>query len=227
MSNKNNTAKKVAGEHAASLIENGMQVGLGSGTTAAYFIKALAARCRAGLQITAIPTSKASQRLAKSLGIPLCSYENSTSVSITVDGADEIDHQKNMIKGGGGALLREKILAYASDQLVIIIDESKLVPQLGHFPLPLEVVPFLYQSTLARLRKDGYHGDMRRTKEGRFYLTDNGNYIFDITFPKLIADPIKEHIRLKNVLGVVETGLFFNVAKRVIIGYENGSIGNI
>jgi ribose 5-phosphate isomerase A len=217
-------AKKAAGQAAAKLIQEDMLVGLGTGSTAAFFIEALGKRCQDGLKIFAVATSQQSTHQAQLLGIPLKDPNTITMLDITVDGADEIDHHKNMIKGGGGALLREKLLAQASHEMIVIIDETKLVDHLGEHPLPVEIAPFVYRSTLQRLKAQGYQGVLRLNRENSPFVTDNGNYIFDIHYSNFILDPQKEEERLKSITGVLETGLFFNLAKRVIIGYEDGFI---
>jgi ribose 5-phosphate isomerase A len=215
-------AKKAAGTAAAELIQDGMLVGLGTGSTASFFIEALGKRCQQSLNITAIATSQQSTTQAQKLGIPLIDPNTITSLDITVDGADEMDHHKNMIKGGGGALLREKLLALSSREMVVIIDETKLVDHLGTHPLPIEIAPFLYLSTIHRLEEQGYRGVLRLTRDNQPFVTDNGNYIFDIQYDRPILDPIAEHQALKSIAGVLETGLFFHVAGRVVIGYEDG-----
>jgi ribose 5-phosphate isomerase A len=216
-------AKKAAGQAAAELVQDGMLIGLGTGSTAAFFIEALSKKCKEGLKISAVATSEQSARQAQQLDIPLEDPETITSLDLTVDGADEIDPHKNMIKGGGGALLREKLLAQASQEMIVVVDESKLVEHLGTHPLPVEIVPFLYRSTLQRLANEGYQGVLRLNRDKDPYVTDNGNYIVDIHYSDPILNPIKEQERLKNITGVIETGLFFHLAGRVIIGYENGS----
>ena len=217
-------AKKAAGKAAAELIEEGMLVGLGTGSTASFFIEALGKRCREGLKISAIATSQQSTRQAEQLGIPLKDPETITSLDVTVDGADEIDHHKNMIKGGGGALLREKILAQSSQEMIVIIDETKLVDHLGTHPLPVEIAQFIYRSTLQRLEAKGYQGVLRLKRDNMPYLTDNGNYIVDIQYSTPITDPIKEQEKLKSITGVIETGLFYQLAGRIVIGYEDGFV---
>lgn len=215
-------AKKIAGQAAAELIQDGMIVGLGTGSTATFFIASLGKRCQEGLKITAVATSQQSTLQAQHLGIPMQDPNITTFIDITVDGADEIDHKKNMIKGGGGALLREKLLATTSKEMVVVIDETKLVDHLGDHPLPVEIVPFVYRTTLHRLEEKGYRGVLRLNRNNQIFVTDNGNYIFDIQYSEPILDPQKEQERLKSIIGVVETGLFFHVAKRIIIGYEDG-----
>jgi ribose 5-phosphate isomerase A len=217
-------AKKAAGFAAAELIENGMLVGLGTGSTAAFFIEALGKRCREGLKILAVATSQQSLHQAEHLGIPIKDPETTTTLDVTVDGADEIDHHKNMIKGGGGALLREKLLAQSSQEMIVIIDETKLVDHLGTHPLAVEIARFFYRSTLQRIEAKGYQGVLRLNRENVPYLTENGNYIVDLQYSTPITDPIKEQEHLKSITGVIETGLFFNLAGRVVIGYEDGFV---
>ncbi len=218
------TAKKAAGQAAAEMIKDGMLVGLGTGSTTAFFIEALGKRCHEGLKISAVATSKQSAWQAEQLEIPLEDFEAITKLDITVDGADEIDPQKNMIKGGGGALLREKLLATASQEMIVVIDEKKLVNHLGFHPLPVEIARFVYRNTLARLEAEGYQGVLRLYSDQEPFVTDNGNYIVDIHYPTPITDPKQEQQRLKNITGVLETGLFFNLAGRVVIGYEDGRV---
>lgn len=219
-----NAAKKAAADTAASLIQNGMLVGLGTGSTAYFFIEALGKKCHEGLKITAAATSDRSTQQAKALGIPLIENSSIIMLDVTVDGADEIDLQKNMIKGGGGALLKEKILAKSSKEMIVIVDETKLVKHLGAFPLPVEISPFAYPATLLRLNHLGYRGKLRLNPDQSIYLTDNSNYIFDIHFDSPILNPGAENDLLKSIVGVIDTGLFLNMAGRVIIGYEDGRI---
>jgi ribose 5-phosphate isomerase A len=221
-------AKNAVGIAAAHLIENGMLVGLGTGSTANYFIRALIKRCQEeGLKITAVATSKESERLAKEGGIQLYEVNQISSLDMTVDGADEIDHQKRMIKGGGGALLREKIIASISREMIVIIDEDKLVDQLGIFPLPVEIVPFAHKITLKHIADLGFHGAFRQSAHHELYLTDNSNYIIDITFPAGCQAPEATNQALKAIPGVVETGFFFNLAGRVLIGSGSGEVKTI
>lgn len=216
--------KIAAGHAAAELIQDGMFVGLGTGSTAACFITALGKRCKEGLKISAAATSKQTALQAEQWGIPILDPQLVTTLDVTVDGADEIDPQGNMIKGGGGALLREKLMAKASKEMIVIVDQAKCVDHLGCHPLPVEIIPFLYQTTLLRLNHKGYRGSLRLTSTKSPFITDNGNYIFDIQYNNPILDPEHEHIILKSITGVVETGLFFHIAKRVLIGYEDGSV---
>jgi len=218
-------AKEAVGKAAAALIQNGMLVGLGTGSTAHYFIQHLIERTRnSDLKINAVATSERSTHQAREGGIPLVDINTITHLDITVDGADEIDHQKRMIKGGGGALLREKIIASISHEMVVIIDEEKLVDRLGHFPLPIEIVPFAHQLTLSRIKNLGYQGNFRKTSSNELYLTDNGNYIIDIHFPNCCQSPEKDQDTLSSIPGVVETGFFFHLAGRVLIGKADGTV---
>lgn len=216
-------AKQAAGYAAAELIKNQMVVGLGTGSTAAFFIESLGKRCREGLQIKAVASSQQSMNLAERAHIPIVDPSSVISIDITVDGADEIDDSYSMIKGGGGALLREKILAQASLEFVVIVDEFKVVEQIGTYPIPVEISPFAYRTTIYRLEQLGYRGKMRETHNEQLFVTDNGNYIFDLAFTKPIRDPRQEDALLRSVAGVVETGLFFDIASRLIIGHIDGS----
>ena len=217
-------AKKAAGFAAVSFITEGMCVGIGTGSTVKFFIEALAKRHEEGLNITAVATSHASETLAQQLNIPLKSPESVKMIDLTVDGADEIDSHKNMIKGGGGALLREKLAAKSSREMIVIVDETKVKTNLGLFPVAVEIVPYLCLHTIHELETRGYHGKLRLNNKQKPYLTDNNNYIYDISYSKPIFDPEKEHQNLKMITGVVETGLFYQLAGRVIVGYEDGTV---
>lgn len=217
-------AKKSAGYAAAAFIQDGMIVGLGSGSTAAFFIERLIERCRNGLKILAVATSSRSESLAREGGITIIDINTLSSIDLTVDGADEIDKNKRMIKGGGGALLREKIVASMSKEMVVVVDETKLVDRLGKFPLPVEIVPFAYTATIHRIEQLGHSGKLRINASGEQYMTDNGNYIYDINFKNFIADPEQLHHRLREIVGVVESGLFIHLAGRVVVGYNNGNV---
>ena len=219
-----NSAKEAAANAAAELINDGMLVGLGTGSTAAFFIDRLIQRCKEGLKIQVVATSARSQDQAVKGGIPLADINQLTSLDITVDGADEIDSNRSMIKGGGGALLREKIVASMSHEVVIVVDQSKVVKKLGAFPLPIEIVPFAWKGIVAKIEIAGYHGKLRVGKNNEPYVTDNGNYIYDINFPNLIADPELTDEVLRGIPGVVETGLFLNIADKVIVEYPDGRV---
>lgn len=216
-------AKKTAAEAASRLIQNGMILGLGTGSTTAFFIEYLGRRCKEeNLQIQAICSSQNSFKQAKQLGIPLLDEQTIVHLDMTFDGADEIDHQKNMIKGGGGALLREKLIAKSCNEMVVMVDENKLVDQLGAHPVAVEISAFLYRTTLLRLEKAGYKGELRLNRDQSIYVTDNGNYIFDIQFDNFIINPEKEEKLLKEIVGIIDTGLFYKVAGRVVVGYQDG-----
>ena len=216
-------AKQAAGNAAADLIQDDMLVGLGTGSTAFFFIEKLIERCRQGLKISAVASSERSKQQALIGGIPIRDINEVTSLDITADGADEIDQKKRMIKGGGGALLREKILASMSREMIVIVDESKLVKQLGKFPLPVEIVPFAYPATIKKIEDLGFRGEIRQ-KDKKIYITDNGNFIFDVHFQELCSMPEKINDALKTIPGVIETGFFFNLATRVLIGQPDGSV---
>lgn len=210
--------KKALGAKAAQLVEEGMLVGLGSGSTSACFIESLGLRCQNGLKITAVSSSIASMELAKRFGIPVLDMEKVTSIDLTIDGADEIDPQKRLIKGGGGAHVREKIVASSSKKMVVIADETKLVQVLGNFGLPVEILPFGARATAHKLQALGYEGKWRPG------LTDNGNLLYDIHTPKLFLSPEKMHEQIIHTPGVVDTGFFFNLATTLLIGYADGRI---
>lgn len=220
----NDKSKNNAGKAAAELVEDGMILGLGTGSTAAYFIAHLIKRCQKGLKIQAVATSQKSWEQASAGGIPMIDINTITKLDLTVDGADEIDTQKRMIKGGGGALLREKIIANMSEEMVVIIDESKEVKNLGKCALPVEIIPFAHLTTIAQLKKLGYKGTLRQTSKDQPFLTDNNNYIFDINLKHSCRNPEKEELKIRNIPGVVTTGFFFNLAGRVIVGFNDGHI---
>ena len=215
--------KHLVGVEAAKLVQDGMVIGLGSGTTATHLIYALAERIAAGLRIAgAVPTSQASEQLARNLGIPLTDLDTYPELDLDIDGADEIDEQLNLIKGGGGALLREKIVAAASRRFVVIADITKLVKQLGRgAPVPVEVIPFGLTPVNRRLEALGSEVRVRQLGETRYH-TDNGNLIVDCFFANGLADPQEFHREVCNIVGVVETGLFLHMAEMAIIGGPDG-----
>jgi ribose 5-phosphate isomerase A len=213
-------AKQIAGQQAASFVENGMKIGLGTGSTAYWAIHAIAERVKQGLKIEAIPTSKATEKLALELGIPLTDFSHVQNLNLTIDGADEVDANLQLIKGGGGALFREKLVAAASDQLIIVADESKEVDVLGVFHLPVEIAVFAWQTTERRISGIGCTPQLR-LKAGQAYVTDNGNYILDCHFER-ITDPAGLNHQLDAIIGVVEHGLFVNMADMVVVGTSGG-----
>ncbi|MED0905705.1 ribose 5-phosphate isomerase A [Bacillus nitratireducens] len=214
--------KQLAGEYAAGFVRDGMTIGLGTGSTVYWTIQKLGQRVQEGLSIQAVPTSKETEVLAKQLSIPLISLNEIDILDLTIDGADEMNSNLQLIKGGGGALLREKIVASSSKELIIIIaDESKLVSNLGVFPLPVEIIPFSWKQTEKRVQALGCETRLRMKDDGPF-ITDNGNLIIDSIFPNKILNPNETHTKLKMITGVVETGLFINMTSKAIIGTENG-----
>lgn len=215
-------AKRIAAERAVDDVRDGMIVGLGTGSTAYYAIQRLGRLVQQGLSIQAIATSLQSEQLATQLGIPLVSFSEMTELDLTIDGADEVDPAFNLIKGGGGALLREKIVAAASKQLTIVVDEHKVVRQLGKFALPVEIVKFGYEATIRKLNQLGCE-PILRARDGELYVTDNGNYIVDCSFNH-IAAPAELHRELNLIPGVVDNGLFVGMTKKVIVGYDNGDV---
>ena len=216
--------KEVAGRRAAEYIETGMVVGLGTGSTAEFAIRAIGERVAAGLEVKAIPTSEASAQLAGELGITLTTLEDDPAVDLTIDGADEVDPDLDLIKGLGGALLREKIVAAATARQVIIIDPSKLVKKLGtQAPLPIEVVPFSWSLVCNRLSERGIEPTLRMQQAEQPFVTDNGNYIIDGRFPEGIDDAQATDIWLNTLPGVVENGLFVAMTHLVVIGEADGT----
>jgi len=215
--------KRLAGEAAVELVESGMVVGIGTGSTAAYMIQALARHIQAGLHIIgAVPTSEATEQLASSLGIPLTDLNAHPELDLAIDGTDEIDGHLNLIKGGGGALLREKIVASASHRFIVIADVTKQVMQLGlRAVLPVETIPFAVTPVSRRLQALGASVQIRQ-RSNQVFITDNGNMILDCSFPNGIADPADLQARIRRIVGVVETGLFLNMTERAIIGGPEG-----
>ncbi len=209
--------KAQAAERALEFVEGGMKVGLGTGSTAAKFIDLLGARAKAGLGIVAVPTSEATRVHAERLGIPLTTLDEVPFLDLTVDGADELDDELRLIKGGGGALLREKIVATASERMIVIADASKRVATLGKYPLPIEVIPFGLRATQHMIEalagEAGCEGEikLRLAADGKPFLSDSGNYILDCAFGR-IPDPEALDEGLKLVPGVVENGLFLGIA---------------
>lgn len=218
-------AKESAAKEAAKWIESGMTIGLGTGSTAAYFIQELARRRKTeNLAIKAVvASSRRSAELAENLGLPVRDLNSVFQVDMTVDGADEIDPKKRLIKGRGGAHVREKILASSSGELVIIADETKLVDALGIGVLPVEIVGFGSPSTRTKIEDLGYRCAWRKNEDGSLYLTDNGNLLLDLSFEEPLSKPEEIHEELIHLPGVVDTGFFFEMAGRVIIGWQNGT----
>ena len=209
-------SKKVAGEKAIEYVKDDMVLGLGTGSTAYYSILKLSERIKDGLKVKAVSTSSSTTKLANELGIPLISLNAADHIDLTIDGADEIDSALNGIKGGGGALLYEKLVAASSRRVIWVADSSKKVNVLGRFPLPIEVIPFSYSHLLKQLDQLNMKPSLRYTN-GSIFVTDEGNYIIDLQL-NVIENPYELHNRLKLMPGVVETGLFIGMADTVIIG---------
>lgn len=219
------SAKQAAGVAAAALVEDGMKLGLGTGTTVVFFLEALAERMRQEeLHITGVPTSEDTANRAKELGIPITTLEDCPELDLCVDGADEVDLNYQLIKGGGGALLREKIVASCAQRVVIIVGEGKMVDKLGTtFLLPVEVTPFGVQATRAKVEAAGCQAFLRTLEEGEPFQTDNGNLVLDCKFRYGIDDPAQMHQQLTQIPGVVEVGIFLDLCHAVIEGRADGT----
>lgn len=225
MDNPHILAKKAAAYAAAELIQDEMIVGLGTGSTAEHFIIKLGSRCQQmNLKISAVATSEKSHQLALANHIPMIDINTLTNLDITVDGADEITPQKKMIKGGGGALLREKIVASMSHEMIVIVDQTKVVDYLGAFPLPVEIIPFAWQATEHIIHLKGFKGQWRIASDGQRFVTDNGNFIYDIAFASPVREPEKAEQTLSSIPGVMTTGFFFGLATKVFVGHTDGRI---
>jgi ribose 5-phosphate isomerase A len=221
--------KRAAGERAAALVTDGMRVGLGTGSTAAHFVAALGERVREGLSIVGVPTSEATRAQAEREGIPLTTLDETPELDLTVDGADELDDELRLVKGGGGAHLREKIVASASRRMIVIADESKRVATLGRFPLPIEVVPFGLRATEIAIAKLLASLDMpgelrlRKAADGTPFVTDGGHFILDAHLGR-IEKPNVLASTLNNIPGVVEHGLFLGLATGAILATGEGLV---
>jgi len=219
--------KRAAAARAIDFVRPGMRIGLGTGSTASHFIELLGGRVRSGLDIVGVPTSEATRALAARVGIPLTTLDDGPDLDLTVDGADEIAPDLTLIKGGGGALLREKVVASASARMVVIADESKWVTTLGRFPLPIEIVPFGAAATRraveAAAAAAGCVGkaELRMAKNGHAFVTDGGHWLLDARLQR-IADPQALADRLAAVPGVMEHGLFIGLARTAIVAGSNG-----
>jgi len=212
---KNDQEKEAAARASLRYVQDGQVVGLGTGSTAAHFIKLLGERVKNGLKVRGIPTSERSRQLAQSLGIPLTTLDEYQEIAVTVDGADEVDPQLRLIKGGGGALLREKIVASATRQLVIVADASKQVKRLGKFPLPVEVIKFAQELVAKEIAALGAQVNVRLGTDGKPFITDENNHILDCNFRE-IADVDGLARKLSDMPGVVEHGLFIGMASVVL-----------
>ena len=223
--------KRQAAARALEDVRDGMQLGLGTGSTAKHFVELLGERVRTGLKVIGVPTSEATRLDAMRCGVPLTTLDEIDHLDITIDGADEIDPALNLIKGGGGALLREKIVAAASDRMIVIADETKWVPTLGRFPLPIEVIPFGLGATRRAIEKAfaqcGVSGQMAVRKmegaaeDGHVFVTDGGHWIVDAQLGR-IADPAHLATALSAIPGVVEHGLFIGLASSAVLAGGEG-----
>ncbi len=220
--------KNMVGEAAAAEVGDGMHIGIGTGSTAEAFIRALAKRVNAGLNVHGVPTSERSADLCRQLGVPIGSLNDLGPLDLTIDGADEVDADLNLIKGGGGAHLREKIVASASDRVLIIVDESKIVPHLGAFPLPIEFVPFeadytarMVQAMMSEILERDVASIQRMADDGFAFMTDSDNFIWDFHCG-VINDPESLALALDTVPGLVEHGLFVELADAVMTASGQG-----
>ncbi|CAK20376.1 ribose-5-phosphate isomerase RpiA [Listeria welshimeri] len=213
--------KKIAGEKACGWVKDGMVVGLGTGSTVYYTIEKLGEMVRDGLNITGIATSEETAIQAKKLGIPLKSLNDVKQIDVTIDGADEVNKDFQGIKGGGGALLREKMVAAASLMNIWVVEEKKLVEELGEFSLPIEVIPFGWKQIKWSLEKEAIETELRKNDSGKVYQTNNGNYILDIK-NQILTNPVEWQEKLAGIPGIVEHGLFLDYVDIVICGKANG-----
>lgn len=219
---KQDEAKLLAAKRAVEFISDGMKVGLGTGSTATLFIHELGKAVQSGLRIEAIATSDASSALAKELGIPLTTFDDTLVLDVNVDGADEVAPGLALIKGGHGAHLREKIIASAAHQFIVVADETKLVEKLGRFPLPVEVIQLALPLVRQRLKKLGLNPVLRQAHNGKApWITDEGNVILDCHCG-VIKDPTETAAEIRNIVGVVEHGLFLGMATLALVASENG-----
>ena len=210
--------KQIAGEKATDYIKDGMTLGLGTGSTVFYMVEKVGELVKNGMKLQAVATSIATENQAKGLGIPLLSIDEVDHIDLAIDGVDEIDGQFNAIKGGGGALFREKMVANLADHVIWIMHEAKLVDAIGEFPLPVEILPYGHTHILKALEE--FHPVLRQ-KDGKTFVTDNGNYIADLHIgkPMNIADVYE---KVNAITGVLETGLFLNMCDRIVVGTDEG-----
>ena len=220
-------AKKAAAEAACAYVEDNTIVGLGTGSTADFAVRHLGERVRQGLRIRGVPTSVKTERLAREVGIPLVDLNDVESIDVTIDGADEVDPKLDLIKGLGGALLREKIVASLTKRQIIVVDPSKLVQKLGtKAPLPVEVLPFGWKVVQRRLVRDGFRPTLR-AKDGQPVVTDNGNLVLDVRFAAGIDDARSLERTINTIPGVVENGMFLGMTWRVVVGEADGKVREI
>jgi ribose 5-phosphate isomerase A len=215
--------KQAVAKRAAEFVTDGMILGIGTGTTAKHLLYALAARMKDGLRFTGVPTSAQTEQFALGLNIPMMSLDETDEIQLAIDGADEVSEHLDLIKGGGGAFLQEKMVAFAAAKFIVIGDESKLVTSLGKFPLPVEIVPYGIERIKNHIANLGCKQVSLRHRNDKVYITDHGHYVLDCHFG-MINDPVQLNISLKEIPGVVETGLFLQMADVALIGYANGMI---
>jgi ribose 5-phosphate isomerase A len=214
-------AKRMAATRALEFVDDGMSLGLGTGTTAAIFIHELGERVKQGLRVRGIATSDASHQLAESLSIPMTTFDECPTLDLAIDGADEVGPGLALIKGGGGALLREKIVASAARRFIVVADSSKLVGTLGRFPLPVEVIKMALPIVARKLEELSLNPTLRHHPDGSVYITDENNFIVDCACGSISA-PAKTAAEIRSIVGVVEHGLFLNMASIALIAGEDG-----
>ncbi len=217
------TGKQQAGAKAAEFVKNDMVVGLGTGSTVNWTIKKLGERFKEGLKIRGVATSKFTEERAKAWDIPLLDVSEIERIDLMIDGADEVSEDFQLIKGDKGALLREKMIANSSDQFIVVIDEAKRVTKLGGFPLPVEIVPYAWKVTRNQLKYLGCSVELRLSESDIPFLTDNGNFVIDCKF-NTIEDPQELGAQINAIPGVVENGLFINLADIIIVGKDNKEV---
>ena len=220
---RQDSAKRNAAEEAVKLVKNGMTVGLGTGSTAAIAVDLIGEKLSDNFQIVGMPTSVQTKNQAEKNGIKLIGIDDEDSIDIAIDGADEVSDELNLIKGLGGALLREKKVEKKAKELIIIVDESKMVERLGVGPLPVEVEITSHKSTSKEIEKLGCKANLRIKNDGEPFVTDNGNYIYHCHFGNGIDNPKNIDIKLLDIEGVVDTGLFIDMATKVIVGNQKGT----
>lgn len=212
--------KKLAGEKAAEYVKDGMTLGLGTGSTAFHAVNAVGELVKKGMKLQAVPTSKATEAQARELGIPLLTIDEVDHIDLAIDGVDEIDPAFNAIKGGGGALYREKVVATLADEVVWIMDDSKLVEHIGAFHLPVEIAQYGSKQAMAKMAEYGWN-PVLRVRDGKTFVTDNGNFIADLHLGAGF-DIEDVYSKLSGMLGVLEHGLFLNMCMRIIVGTDEG-----
>ena len=215
--------KQTAGEYAVQFVQPGMVIGIGTGSTVFYFIKALAKRVAAGFVVKGVPTSRRTDELAKQSGIDMINLNDAPLLDLAIDGADEVDNELQLIKGGGGSLLQEKMIAAASQKLIIIADAGKAVDKLGKFPLPVEVIPYGWKQTARHIQQLNCNKIILRQKETNPFISDHGHYILDCHFDEIDNATLLSQ-QLNAIPGVVENGLFLNMASTAVFGNEDGTV---